>query len=292
MGCVSCHSHGELDEEFLRERVEEVMEKLEGEEDIPFSVVAVDGPEQCDEVVEELEVEDVEGFLETCRGARTSVSFESGGQEFIVIRVHGFVREDAAALRGLLAHELMHTVQRADEKGKVEDAAKKYEEEMIGKLKDAGLSDDEAERFIYTVFRASILAVKDLLTNRQLIEQGFAGDLEAYYHHVLGIDEFCPVPDFYGEEAELEEVQDAIEFELGLLPAWLPFKALDREKSNRIRRRLEECYEQDIPEVARYMHSLEDLYQEEAGSEDFVEEFLRQVVERAVHVMEGKTSTG
>ncbi|MFB6265632.1 MAG: hypothetical protein ABEI07_00945 [Candidatus Nanohaloarchaea archaeon] len=290
MECHECYSFGSVEPDYFKQQAEQVMEKLEGEEEIEFSIVAVDEEEQCEDVFEEIPVEDREDFLETCRGAETSVSFSSGGQEFIVIKTDKeFLLEEPPALRGLLAHELMHTIQREGElEQEIEDAAKRYEDEMLEHLRDAGVSDEQMNRFIHTVFQTAIYTLKDLFTNRELIEQGFTSELESYYHHMLGIDSFCPSPDFYGEEAEIDEIQDAITFELGLLPAWLPFRALDRSRSDEIRERIEECYEEGIPRVADYVHRLEDLYRDRIDEpEEFMDKFFEQVVEHAIELMEG-----
>ncbi|MFB6240596.1 MAG: hypothetical protein ABEJ46_03385, partial [Gemmatimonadota bacterium] len=279
MKCHRCHSFGDIDPSYFERQAEEVMAKLEGEEDIAFSIVALDEETQCEEAFEEIPVKDREEFIETCENAETSVIFSSGGQEFLF--------EEPEALQGLLAHEMMHTVQRDEELGEqIEEGAKAYEDEMITALRESEMSDQEINRFIHTVFQTAIYTLKDLFTNTELVRQGFAEELEAYYHHMLGIDSFCPAPDFYGEEAELEEVQDAITFELGLLPAWLPFKGLERDGSNEIRNRIEECYEKGIPQVAAYIHELEDLYRDTFDEpEAFIDAYFRQVVERSIEMM-------
>ncbi|MDY6762049.1 MAG: hypothetical protein SVY41_03295 [Candidatus Nanohaloarchaea archaeon] len=289
MQCQQCYSFGDIDAEYFQEQADAVMDKLQGEEDIAFSIAAIGDETECEDAFDEIPVEDREDFLETCRNADTSVSFSSAGQEFIIIKTDKeFLYDDPVALQGLLAHELMHTVQRDDELGAaVEEAAKRHEEEMIETLRDAGLSDQEINRFIHTVFQTAIFTLKDLFTNRTLLEQGFVDELESYYHHMLGIDTFCPAPDFYGEEASVEEIQDAITFELGLLPAWLPFQALDRERSNRIRDRIEECYEAEIPRVAEYVHRLEGLYAEKIDDrEAFMDAYFSEMVEHAAELME------
>ncbi len=289
MECHDCYSFGDIEAEYFREQAEAVMEKLEGEEDIPFSIAAISDTTQCEEAFEAIPVDDREDFLETCRGTETSVSFSSAGQEFILIKADkDFLKEEPAALRGLLAHELMHTVQRDRELGeRIEEAAKRHEDEMIETLREAGVSDADINRFIHTVFQTAIFTLKDLFTNRELINQGFVEELEAYYHHMLGLETFCPAPDFYGEEASVPDLQNAITFELGLLPAWLPFRALDRDRSNKIRDRIEECYEAEIPHVAEYVHELEDLYADEIDEPDvFMDTYFSQVINHAAELMD------
>lgn len=292
MGCRECYAWGEIEEGYFREAADSVMEKLEGEEDIDFSIVAIEGDEHCDDILEKVPVEDEDSFLERCREAETSVSFRSGGGEFIVIRAdRDFVREDPEALRGLIAHELMHTVQRRKGVGDlIEESAKEYQDSMIDELRDSGLSDDQINHFVHTVFENAIYSLKDLFTNTSLIEQSFSPELESYYGHMLGLESYCPVPEFYGKEAEVEEVMEAVSFELGLLPSWLPFKGLEREESERIRQRLKECYQRDLPEVTRYVEELEEVYEEKHGDrEEFVDAYFHKIVELTIGVIEKKT---
>ncbi|MDY6770033.1 MAG: hypothetical protein SVU88_03600 [Candidatus Nanohaloarchaea archaeon] len=290
MRCQACYTFGEVDGDYFEQQATAVMDKLAGEEDIPFTIIALDDPGQCEEAFEEIPVEERKEFLETCRGSETSVSFRAGDQEFIVLKADKeFLSDDPAALRGLLAHELMHTVQRDDELGeRIEDAARRYEDEMLASLRESGLSDEDSNRFIETVFQTAIFTLKDLFTNRDLIEQGFAEELEAYYRHMLGIESFCPSPDFYGEEAEVDEIQDAVTFELGLLPAWLPFEARESERSSAIRDRIEECYEDEVPRVAAYVHRLEELYDKrmDDAPDEFMDAFFEQVIEHSIDLMQ------
>lgn len=290
MGCEACYSWGDTDPDFFREQADKVMEKLAGEEEITFSIVAVDSKTRCIEAADEIEPDDRDAFIENCTAAETSVSLTSGGQEFIIIKADKeFLREDPAALRGLIAHELMHTVQRdTGVEEEVQEAAKAYEDEMVAALEDSGFSDARIKRFIYTVFQTAIFALKDIHANASLIDQSFTAELTAYYHEMLGVDEFCPEPDFYGGDATVDDVQNALTFELGLLPAWLPFHTLGDEGANRIRERLEECYEADIPDVADYVHEIADLYDElyHDDPEAFRERFFSHVVGRSIELME------
>ncbi|MDY6773999.1 MAG: hypothetical protein SVS85_02265, partial [Candidatus Nanohaloarchaea archaeon] len=133
MRCQECYSYGDVESGYFEEQAERVMQKLEGEEDIEFTIVAVDTENQCGDAFEQIPVEDREDFLDKCRSAETSVSFRSGEQEFIIIKTDKeFLLEEPEALRGLLAHELMHTVQRDEDLGgEIEEAAKRYQDEMI-----------------------------------------------------------------------------------------------------------------------------------------------------------------
>lgn len=292
MALQDCHAFGDLDEAFFRDRAKEVFEKMEGEENIAFSIVAVETKTQCMDAADAIDPDDRHAFIENCMGAETSVSLTSGGQEFIIIRAdRAFLQQGPAALRGLLAHELMHTVQReSGVEQAIEDAAKDYQDAMVDRLAESGMDEDEISRFIYTVFQTAIFALKDLEANTALIDQSFTDDLVAYYHHMLGLDEFCPAPDFHNGEASLESVENAVTFELGLLPSWLPFVVKEPDTVSEIRERLEECYEPNIPDVAEYVQGLEDLYRDvyRDDRDAFRHRFFVQVVERSLELIREK----
>ncbi len=291
MDCKRCFTTSGIDQAFVEERVREVVEKLDHTEDISVTVVAVADADECGAVLDEIDVADEEAFLRNCEDADTSISYRAADEEFVLIKADKpFVQENASALRGLLAHEMMHTVQRRQGiEQDIETVARSHEEEAITRLRDLGMDDQEIGGFIRTVFQTAIFALKDLYANTELIQQSFVADLEEYYHHMLGIDEFCPAPDFYGEEAELYEVQEAIAFELGLLPAWLPFEALSRPEADRLRHRIQDCYEQDLPQVSYHIHDIRDLYHDQYNQRDeFKNRFFQEIFTSASDVIEKK----
>lgn len=276
---------------FFEERAREVMEKLEAAQDIDFFLVAVESSDQCRSAAEALPIDDDEGFVANCREAETSLSFTMSGEEFILLKTDkAFVQEDESALRGLMAHEMMHTVQRRQGvEQRIEDASKSHFDSAVAHLQERGFSDDEVYRFLHTVFETAIFTLKDIFANTELIRMSFVSDLEHYYYHMLGVEDFCPLPDFYGEEAELAEVENAIAFELGLLPAWLPFEALNRAEADDIRHRIKECYEKDIPQVAYYAHKVRNAYHDHYNDRvRFMNRFFQDVLEGSYAVIERK----
>ncbi len=282
------HTQG-MEEDYFRQHAETVVEKMDGLQDIDFDIVAIDDQDRCHDLLDEFHIEDQDAFLENCRNALTSISYRAADQEIIVIKADKpFLQEDAAALRGLLAHELMHIVHRnSGVEQDIQDTAKLYADGAVARLEEIGLTDDEIRSFIGTVFATMIFALKDVYANTDLLQQSFTDDLEAYYYHMLGIEGYCRVPDFYGEEASYDEILDAIAFELGLLPAWLPFNALDREASAEIQDRIRECYERGIPQVARHIRDVEDVYEEKYGERSaFNEAFFEQVLESTFAIIE------
>lgn len=289
--CEECHTAGGIDQNYLNEQAEAVMEKMHGEEDIDFIIAAVEGPDDCADVLSKVAVSDRETFMKNCQEADTSLSLRIDGQEFLIIKADkDFIKDDPHALRGLLAHEMMHTVQRRQGvEEEIETVARSYEDTAINDLIEIGLQPAEVQRFIRTVFTTAIFTLKDLYANTELIRQGFAKELENYYSQMLGVENFCPRPDFYGEEADLAEVEDAITFELGLLPAWLPFEALNHPSAENIRHRIHDCYEEDIPQVAYYVHKIRQLYHDEYDEPGkFKNVFFQQIFDAAEEVIEKK----
>lgn len=282
---------GGVDEDYFKTHAKAVVDKMDGLEDVDFDIVAIDDPDSCQGLFQEFHIVDQEAFLENCRNALTSISYRAEDQEIIVIKADKpFLQDDPAALRGLLAHELMHIVHRnSGVEEHIQETAKLYADSTVARLEEIGLTDDEIRDFISTVFATMIFALKDIYANTDLIQQSFTEDLEAYYYHMLAVEDYCRVPDFYGREATYGEMLDAIAFELGLLPAWLPFDALDRDASDEIMDRIRECYEREIPDVARHIHDVQVVYEEEYGNRDvFNEAFFEQVLESTFSIIAGQ----
>ena len=281
---------GDLDEEFFQERAVEVLYKIEGEEGIDFNLIVVGGREDCDEIFDEIPIEKKEKFTEQCHDVKNSTSFKAGDQEFIVIKADKeFLKENEKACRGLIAHELTHTIQRHQGLEKlIEEAAFSKIEKFIDDFKEEGFSDDVAREILISVMKTAIFCLKDIHANTDAVRQSFYSDLQEYYYHELGMDDFCPKPDFYGEEAELQEVVKVIKFELQLLPSWLPFEAMERDERGRVRKKIEDFYEANVKEVAYYIHRLRDVYHDEYGEEGFLDDFFEEVFQAFKDAIDAK----
>ncbi|MDY6770825.1 MAG: hypothetical protein SV186_02580 [Candidatus Nanohaloarchaea archaeon] len=289
---MRCVAPPGLDTEFYDKQVQAVMQQLEGEEGLEFTFLFIRGPNDIDGIVDQLDLSDEDSrIMQEKLQEEGSSNFALADEDFLVIDVDSpFLRDNAAAVRGLIGHELMHTVHRDTElEERIQKAALQRSERIIEELADRGYTKDEALRFFRTVVSTAVLCLKDLFANAELIEQGFAADLEEYYYEMLDVDDYCPLPRFYSEEEKLEEVEEAIAFELQLIPSWLPFKGLDREKAEEIEARIEECYEQNIPDAAYEMERIEELYVEEFSKDEaFIDEFFQQVIESALAVIDTK----
>jgi len=130
------------------------------------------------------------------------------------------------------------------------------------------------------VLSTTVLCLKDIFANSLLIEQGLTDDLLAYYTEMLGIEDFCPQPEFYeqDEAGSADEVSDAMRFELQLVPAWLPFTRCGPKKHQLIHDRISECYQGNIPGSGERSTVLEAAYADTFDEPDtFINRFLDTV---------------
>lgn len=278
---MRCIVGDDLDQEFLKARVQEVLDTIEGEEDLDFTYVFTSGKEDCTAMADELDVQDPEDFITHCQKPHSS-SFRSGGDEYLAVQMdEPFLQEDRAACRGLIAHELAHTIQRdTGIEDRIEDAAAEHASTVPAQLERGGFSEVESIEFIETVLSTTVFCLKDIFANSLLIEQGLTDDLLAYYTEMLGIEEFCPQPEFYqdDEAGSVEEVNDAMQFELQLVPAWLPFTRCGPEKHQLIHDRISECYQGNIPGSGERSTVLEAVYADAFDDPDaFIDRFMDTV---------------
>lgn len=288
---MRCVVHPDLDQDFIEQQVEEVLERLEGEEGLAFTFVFIEDKTDLEEIIDQLDLDTAERELFKAKVRKEgSSNFSIEDVDFLIIDIdEPFLLENASALRGLIAHELMHTVHREEKlEEEIQQAAVERSDRIIEKLADRGYTKDEAMRFFRQVVSTAVFCLKDLIGNAELIEQGFAGDLEEYYYQMLDIDDYCPLPRFYSEEEKLTEIEEAISFELELMPAWVPFTGMDREKADDIRERIAECYQQNIPETSYQMGKIADSFRQRKDNETFIDTFFDQVIESALGVIDTK----
>jgi hypothetical protein len=288
---MRCVVHPGLDKQFIEQQVEEVLERLKGEEGLDFTFVFIEDKTDLSEIVGQLDLDTAEREIFTARVRKEgSSNFSIDNEDFLIIDIdERFLEENPSALRGLLAHELMHTVHREEElEDDIQRAAVQRSDHIIQQLADRGYTKDEAMRFFRQVVSTAVFCLKDLIGNAELIEQGFAGDLEEYYYQMLDIDDYCPLPRFYSEEEKLTEIEEAISFELELMPAWVPFVGMDRERADEIRDRIGECYQQNIPETSHQMGKIADSFEQREDNEAFIDTFFDQVIKSALEVIDAK----
>lgn len=278
---MRCIVTDDLDSEFLEARVQEVLDRFKGEEGLEFTYIFQHDDDTCRKLADQLGVDKPEDFIEHCTKEHSS-SFRSGDDEYLAIRIsEPFLQNDEAAARGLIAHELTHTVQRdSGIEAMIEDAAATYADGLQERFSDHGITEDETMQFIQTVLATTVFCLKDIFANSLLIEQGFGDDLAQYYSQVLGLESFCPMPAFYTDHETIDQVSQAMEFELQLVPAWLPFAGHDDDRYTEIRDRIEDCYATNIPESEDRGAAYEQLYRERFDDPDaFTHAFLDAVTD-------------
>lgn len=284
---MNCIVHPSLDETFLEERVSEVEEKLEGEEMIKFTYIFVRDPDDCEDIIHRVDEDEKEMVRQACERSSSS-SFRADDREYLVIRVdEPFLQENESAARGLIAHELIHTVQRhSGVEKQIEQAAQARTDAVVGKMIQMGFSEDEAVSFVRNVLSTMVFALKDLFANTEIIRQSFSDDIEEYYYHMLDVEGYCPMPEFYEEENSLEDVMAAINFELRLIPAWLPFEALDSTKADEVQDRITECYQQNLPQTSYHITKVREVYHDSFNKKDtFINEFFERVLESSFDII-------
>ncbi|MDY6777243.1 MAG: hypothetical protein SVU32_01130, partial [Candidatus Nanohaloarchaea archaeon] len=197
-------------------------------------------------------------------------------------------------VRGLIAHELMHTVQRSRGLGEeVEEAGQAYTDTAVANIMERGYSKEEALHFVREVLSTAILCLKDIHANTELIRQGFSKELEEYYYQMLDIDDFCAMPEFYDEEETFDDLVEAIAFDIRLIPAWLPFEGLDRERSREIKDRINECYKVNIPQTSYHVDQIRHLYHDSfQDTEEFNTKFFSQILDASYRLIDEKLGDG
>jgi len=291
---MNCIVHPSLDASFFEERVVEVEEKLEGEEMITFTYIFVRGPDDCGDIIDEVGDDERQMVKQACERSSSS-SFRTEDREYLVIRVdEHFLQENESAARGLIAHELIHTVQRhSGVEKQIEQAAQARTDSVVAKMIQMGFSEEEAISFVRNVLSTMVFALKDLFANTEIIRQSFSDDIEEYYYHMLDVEGYCPMPEFYAEEDSLEDVMAAINFELRLMPAWLPFEALDSTKADEVQERITECYQQNLPQTSYHIKKVRDVYHDSFNKKDmFINEFFEQVLESSFDIIRKRILEG
>ncbi|MFX0117526.1 MAG: hypothetical protein ACFFB3_23470, partial [Candidatus Hodarchaeota archaeon] len=174
--------------------------------------------------------------IQTMTEGNVPFSFGYDENEFLFIVIESedyylFVETpDEEALKGLLMHEYMHSVQR--QRGFEDDLRKSmafpldFFENMAGLMRN--FPKEEALPALRQIAQTSILVLKDLYTNYELEMLGFGDLLLSYYYWLFRVDKSCPLPGFdvkyeLGKPIEdLDEFIRVMQFVLGLIPSWVP----------------------------------------------------------------------
>ena len=129
----------------------------------------------------------------------------------------------------------------------------------------------------------SILLLKDLFANSEIIASNKGKYLLEYYRAELLGKKTCPRPVFYEKFKEaakknLDVIAIAFEFEFALLSTMLPFQKYADKKAEALIQHINHCYEMNVHEIARKCHELIYLYLHEfAYDEKFAKQFLNAI---------------
>ena len=193
---------------------------------------------------------------------------------------------------GLLLHELTHVIQSREGLYKtIDNAAKKVFEKNVQELKKLKHQYSKSKKLFERIERISVLLLKELHANTELIENGYGNYLIEYYTEELQGKKVCPRPVFYEKfkraaKKDLNIINIAFEFEFALLSITLPFKKLKDKKAKKLTAAIKRCYEVNIQEIARKCHELTSLYVlHYSPSKKFQEMFLSSAREKVYNLL-------
>lgn len=277
---------------------EAIKKKLPEVKDIPnLKIYVVAEGKKMKLPLKNLPIELAYKFQKVIEGTDTSFSYSSDDQNFVLILIDPntkFLLRNNLALRGLLAHEIMHTVQRMREyEDNIRDCFVKEFKRSLYFVSSLPFPTKKSIDLFTNIGKTAILVLKDLYSDSELIKKGFTRELLEYYSTLFGLGKFCPLPKFFhveeGKEInvrDLKKLQDALEFELELLPAWLPFEKVNRTVAQKLKKHLERCYEQDIELIAREFHEVILLYITEFSMTcNFHRDFYRLILNKVYTVL-------
>ena len=229
----------------------------------------------------------------------TSFSYTDRGKNLILIKIpedETFLLTNKAALQGLLAHELMHSILRM--RG-FDDILRtcfgKVLNETLPQIENLPYSKKSVTSFFINIGKNSILVLKDLYANNELIRKGFARELLEYYSRLFGLGKTCPLPIFHKikegkplKQRELPYLGDIISFELQLIPAWLPFLKTHRRVARRLKHHIYQCFEKDLGFIPGTFHEIQLLYLTEFSMTcQFQEDYYRQILNKCYALLGG-----
>ncbi len=204
-----------------------------------------------------------------------SVSDDTSDYVFIFISGDNeYLKWNRSAFSGLLAHEVMHAIQR---RAGIEDEIKKGLKRIAGIVKRISEEINMDEGSIEDILRIAILSLKDIFAEKRIISLSFLDDYLEHLYNVVGVKRFCPMPEF--GDGEMENLVEKIKFELQMMSIWLPLVNIEHTKAREILKHVETCYEVNLSDIAKRFRILEVLYTTKFSmTSDFVSEFLISVL--------------
>ncbi|MCJ7450753.1 MAG: hypothetical protein MUP58_03370 [Candidatus Nanohaloarchaeota archaeon QJJ-9] len=284
---MRCTVADSLDEDFYTTVVKEVYERIGPDLESELRFVVVEDEEDCEKIVSESDTE--EGLLEVCEESGSSSFSVSDKSYVLIVTEDRFSKDNLKALEGLIAHELMHSVQREEGlEDEIEDVAVSFSDTVVRELEERGVSPEDSVDFISDVMGTMIFCLKDLYVNTELVEAGFSEELASYYRLILDTEGLVSAPEIYSNDENLGEVEEALKFVLEFLPAWIPFRR-DDARGGDIEESIRQGYEANIPLTSDSINRISELYLEEFGrSEEFMNKFFEKLLSLSYRVMDDK----
>ena len=197
--------------------------------------------------------------------------------------------EDKKALIGLLLHEITHTIQA--ERRLYTHVSKNFMKTLIARMQERKFKPAE-EKLLIRVGFTSVLFLKDLYVNHQLIRDGFGDYLLANYSDEFESRRVCPKPLFYANlSKEVKKdpllLYDLFQFQFALLSILMPFEKINNERAKKLKKYIERCYQINVKKIVESCRDIEKLlFNEEAESDEFQMKFFNMVIDKVVSLME------
>jgi hypothetical protein len=288
-------------EEPFRRAFKAVRKRFPDLDDLPnLKVYAVSEGKELDLPLTDIPSEVAYKFQKILESADTSFFYGDENQNLVVIRITSeieFILKNNLALRGLLAHELIHALQRF--RGLDRDVKRCYiavANEMAPLLDELDYDEESVMKLINSIGVTSILVLKDLYVDDEMIRKGLTRELLNYYSGLFGVrKKTCPLPKFKKiiegkkiSEEDFPYIVDALNFELQLLPTWLPFEKINSKVARKLKKHIEKCYEADLGWIAKHFHEIIVLYMTEFSNTcKFHRDYYRLIFNRVLAILAG-----
>jgi hypothetical protein len=219
---------------------------------------------------------------------KTSFSFKIRDREMIIIYMDKDLAKNPDSLIGLLLHEISHInqINSGVYKKIYEDFenVRKRNYDLFMKLK---YNEKNLKWLFNDISTISILTLKDIYANNELIRKKLTKYLLAYYK-IEFERKICPRPVFYGDlkktaQYDLDLVRLVFEFELSLISVILPL--YKTKQARELVRYLSRCYEVNVNAVSKKCHELIILYFRDFKKKDFNEEFFNAVFRKVYYLL-------
>jgi len=244
-------------------------------------------------------------FISRLMPETTSFSWGYESIEFIFIifdHTDYHLLDSQPALIGLLIHEIIHGIQR--QRGLEDDLQRSLLlsfdlfEELALLIKPPNYPKNKILEMMKLIGENSLFVLKDIYSNREVIERGYASEVLSYYQKLFKINEESGTISFLeikitesskNVEINIDDFQQAFLILLTLIPSWLPFllvgDADEKKQALEIQKFINNTYKQ-IKSLNRYINHLVNIYLTEFSfTSRFHKKFFSQVFSIVVNYL-------